>query len=340
VGPAPAGSGELPPARRRTPWREIWIAATLLVAGWPVALVALGLPFALVLPALAPRPKVRILSAALLVPPLLFALRVPSSRFFVLAAALAAAAGAAVLARRPRLGYAEGTLCALAGVAGAAAAQLAADPAWFGALESSLRELGLAQGRAWAGWLERAGGLEPAVRLALDETAAASAEIWARGWPAFTFLALWLGGGAALAFAARAALRLGPAGGLLPRVRAFDPCSRFRLPDAWIGIFLAGVAAYLFLPHGAAGPWPRIRDGALNVALVAAALYAWQGVAVLLYYLERRGLRTPGRVVLLAAGFVLLPLPLLVLALGLGLADAWLDLRARRPGNTPGRPGV
>jgi hypothetical protein len=45
-------------------------------------------------------------------------------------------------------------------------------------------------------------------------------------------------------------------------------------------------------------------------------------------------------VVLLAAGFVLLPLPLLVLALGLGLADAWLDLRARRPGNTPGRPGV
>ncbi|HEY7531071.1 MAG TPA: DUF2232 domain-containing protein [Gemmatimonadota bacterium] len=334
------GRDPSPPARRRAPWREIGVAASLLLAGWPVALVAIALPFALYLPVLAPRPAVRVLSAVLLLPPLLFALRVPAGRPFVLAAALSAVAGVAVLARRPRLGYAEATLCALVGLVGAAAVQVAADPAWFAALESGLRQLGLSQGRAWVEWLERAGRLDPAVRLALEETAAVSAEVWARGWPAFTFTGLWLGGAAALAFAARAALRLDPAGGLLSRVRAFDPCSRFRLPDAWIGIFLAGVAGFLFLPHAAAGPWSRARDAALNAALVAAALYAWQGVAVLLYYLEQRGLRTPGRVVLLAAGFVLLPLPLLVLALGLGLADAWLDLRARRPRDTPDRPGV
>ena len=304
-----------------------------------MALVALGLPFALYLPALAPRLPVRLLSAALLLPPMLLAVRVPASRFFVLAAALATAAGAVVLARRPRLGYPELTLCSLIGVTGAAAAQLVSDPSWFASLEATLREVGLSQAGAWADWLERAGRLEPGVRLALDETAAASAEIWARGWPAFTFAALWLGGGAALAFAARAAVRIGPEGGLSSRVRASEPCSRFRLPEAWIGVFLAGVAAFLLAPESAAGVPARVRDAALNVALVAAALYAWQGVAVLLYYLERRGLRTPGRVVLLGAGFVLLPLPLLVLGLGLGLADAWLDLRARAARDTPAGPG-
>lgn len=308
------------PARPASPWREILLVGSLSLAGWPVALLAWAFPFA-VFTALFDR-RLRIVAApAAVALPLLLAFAFPGARFFVVAAALAVLAASIALVARPRVGYGELSLCALGGLAGAAAAWLLVQPAFFAGLRAALETATLAQGRSWVAWLEGR-GLAPETRLALEQAMATSAGLWARTWPAAAFAASWLGLGAALRLAAAAARREdGPAA----RVRVAERCALFRAPDLWVWAFLLGVAAFLAGPEGGA-----VHDAGLNLALVAAGVFAWQGVAVGLYFLERR-MRPIGRTLLLAVGALLLPIPIFVAALGVGLADVRFDFRARRP---------
>jgi len=329
VGPEPPAPQDRAP---RVPWREAVLLAGLLLLGWPVALLAFAFPFAVFLAYLDRRRRWIAAGALGAAIPVLLALLVPGSRFFVLAAVLALAAGLSALRWRARVGYPELSLCVLAGLALAAAVWLFVEPGFFTDLRASLESSTLAQGRRWLARIAEGGDLDARTRVLLEQAVAASAELAARSWPAATFAALWLGSGAALAFAARR----GPGGSAVgARVRVAERCSRFRLPDLWVWVFLVAVGAFLLAPRGGA-----IHDAALNVALSAAGLYAWQGIAIALYYLERRGVRPAGRLLLFAGGLLLLPLPVLVTALCLGLADVKLDLRSRKGGNTPATPRV
>ncbi|MFN2433273.1 MAG: DUF2232 domain-containing protein [Gemmatimonadota bacterium] len=315
------------------------LAAGLFFAAWPVALLAFAFPLAAFL-ALFTRGPRRVAAGLLAVAvPALLGLGVPEYRFFVAGAVLTTAALGVALRATRRVGYGEASVCALAGLALAALAWGGLDPGFFGRLRDGLEAAALTQGRAWTEWLTRAGG-DAQTRLLVEQAVETSAVWSARSWPAAFFLALWTGSAAGLALAAH---RARAAGGAAKRVAVGERCARFRLPDAWLWALLTGVAAYLLTPQAAgtppaAGAAAVAHEAALNLALVAAGLYAWQGLAVTLYFLERRGIRAAGRVFFLASGLVLLTLPVLVLALGLGLADAWLDLRARGRKGTPAPP--
>ena len=319
-----------PPLAERFPWREAGLAAGLVLLGWPVALLAFVLPFAAYVAALRRGPaRAAGLALAAAIPALLVAL-VPGAEFFLVAAGLATAAAVVALRRLRRVGYPELSACVLAGIGAASLAWLVVDPGFFERLRDALEEATLAQGRVWLARLEAAG--DPATRAELDRVLRASAALAARSWPAAVFAALWTGSAAALAFATRGAASARAPGG---PVRVRERCSRFRLPDLWLWVLLAGAAGFLAAP----GPG-AVQDAALNLALVALGLFAWQGLAVALYFLERRGVGAAGRVLLLGSGFLLLWLPLFLAALAVGLADMWLDLRSRAPDGPPVPPPV
>lgn len=219
----------------------------------------------------------------------------------------------------------------MAGLALAGLLETAIDPGAFMKVASAL-DSALVQeaGRMLRPVLER-GELE-AEQARLLEEGIARAVGWASlRWPVLVFVGLWLGIGPALAFAAAGAR----AGGALARkARVAERCSLFRLPHAWLWVLLAGMGIFLSTRRGPA------HELALDAALVAAGMYAWQGAAIALYYLERRGIRPVARALLLTTGFVVLALPALVFALCLGLADVWLDLRFREEQAPPGAPGA
>jgi hypothetical protein len=332
--PAQPSAGGEPPGRPARPagfpWREIALAASVVLLGTPVAVLAFAFPFAAFVAALDRRPR-RLAAAALAAAlPTAFALQVPPGRFFVVAAVLAVGATLLSLRAFPRAGYPEVAASAFAGLLVTAGLWLVLDPAFFGqfqaVVESSTRRLF----QEWGTWLARSGGLDAAGREALEEVFAASARWYARVWPTGAFLVLWLGVGVALELAARWGRGDSPA---RARVAVGQPLSAFRLPDLWVWFFLTGMAAFLVLPRETAAG-----EAALNVALIVAGLYACQGMALFVYYLERRGIGPVRRAVGLSAALLLLPIPLLVTALCLGLADVWLDLRQRPGGDASAGP--
>ncbi|MBA2564321.1 MAG: DUF2232 domain-containing protein [Gemmatimonadetes bacterium] len=347
-------SGPASEGRRSPPWRELLLGAAILSLGWPVALLAFVLPLAAFFARLESglrRAAGTLLAASI---PAFMLFVAPGSRFFVLAALLATAAGLLQIHAGVRPGYAELTLAVMTGLAAAASAAFVSEPGFFPRVQAELEASTLEQGRLWVETVARRVRLEPSARLVLEDTVAASATWSSRAWPAGVFATLWLGGGAALGIAAAGARAAATAGG----VRARQSWALFRLPDAWIGLFLAGVAAYLLFPGmpepiSSAGPssgsapplvssaraaLATLHDVGLNVALIAGGLYACQGLGVAVYYLDRRGMRPLARTLLVVSGMLLLPLPLLIVSLGLGLADAGLDLRFRAARRAPGPP--
>ena len=379
------------------PWREVWLAAGLLLLGTWAFLAAVGVPFVLFLAGLA--------SGARRLPPLILAAalasllvaRAPHDTLFVVAAVLSATAGVLALRAWPRVGYAELSVCVLAGTLAALAAWVAAGPEILAAYRRALEVELLEQARSATARLVETGAVDASDRALLEIVLEDLARLFARLWPAGLFGILWLGSGPALAFAARAARpwkgRTRPSGepavanrwarpggeaasaneqaqpdtgpaspaerdvagtdaahpahaaarpgdtaarprNGAARVTVSENCGRFRLPDLWVWVLLAGMAVFLAAPRGA------VQDAGLNVAVVAGGLYAWQGLAIALYYLERRNMRLAARVLLLGAMLVLAPWLVLVLALCVGLADVWLDLRSRRRGNPPPAHGV
>jgi hypothetical protein len=307
------------------PWREAVLVLGLLILGLPLALLVFGLPLA-ALAAVLDRRRLRVvpaLAAAGLAA--LIILRLPEYRFLAVATALSLVALLYALLFLPRVGYAEVSVCVLLGVIAAVAAWLVYDPRFFVEILAELERMWIEQSREWLRQMGDARALDAASRLRIEQVVEDSARISARTWPTGVFVALWIGSGAALAFAtgwARGAPELTRA------IRVRERCALFRLPDLWIWPFLAGVVGFVALPH-LAPEAQAPRDAALNLALVAAGLYAWQGLAVTLYFLERRGVGLLARVLLLGAGLALLTLPFLVLVLAVGLADAKLDLRSR-----------
>lgn len=311
------------PARNpRPPWREIALAAGLASLGWHVLFLVFVFPLALFL-ALLRGPLGRLAPAVMGPAILLLTLQFPGVRFFVLAAALSLVCGVAALRYGTRVGYPELSLCVVMGIAAAAALWALGDPAFFHRFGSSVEASILEDGREVVRRLTRTGKPDARSLIVLDQALAAFAKLSARSWPAATFAALWLGAASALALAVHWA---GNGSGLAAKVRVRERCALFRLPDLWVWVFLASVASFLTLPAGSAP-----QDAALNAALVSAGLYAWQGLAIALYFLERRRIRAPGRVLIVGAFVFLLPLPAFVLALGLGLADVGFNLRFREP---------
>ncbi len=332
--PAQPSAGSQPPERSARPvgfpWRALALAGSVVMLGTPVALLAFAFPFAAFAAALDQRPRRFAAAALAVVLPLSMALDIPQARFFVAAAVVAVGATLVALRFLPRVGYPEVALAAFAGLLAAAGLWLLLDPGFFGqaraAVEDSTRHV-LQDGSTW---LARSVSLDPDQRAAVEEVFASSARWYARLWPAGVFLVLWLGVGVALELAARWSRGVS---GLSSRVAVGEPFSAFRLPDAWVWILLAGMASFLALPRETAAG-----EAALNAALVATGLYACQGTALALYYLERRGVGPVRRGLGLMLAVLLLPIPLLVTALCLGLADVWLDLRRRPPADTSAGP--
>lgn len=320
---------------RGLPWRDLLLASTLTLVWWPAALLlGFAFPLAAFLTVLDRRRRrlvAGLLGAAI---PLLLFVEIPAARFFVLAAALCLAAALLALRSLRRVGYGELSVCVAAGLVGAAGVWLLVQPGFFARVGAAIEAFMLEQGYQALRLMAEAGKADATSQLLMQEAFETSARWVAQGWPAAAFAAFWLGTGPALALAARWA-RGGAEPELARRVRVAERCARFRLPELWVWIFLAGVVGFLLVPQAA-----PVHDVALNAALVAFGLYAWQGVAIALYYLERRGVRPLSRALLLGTGFLLLTFPLFVLALVLGLADAWLDLRARDARRPPAAPGA
>jgi hypothetical protein len=293
----------------------------VVVLGLPVALLAFAFPFSAFVAVLDGRAR-RFAAAALAVAlPLSMVLDAPAARFFVAASALAVTATLLMLRRLPRAGYPEVALAVFAGLLVAAALWLWLDPGFLGRVQTAVEGETQAILRDVSARLASSTGLDADGRAALDDVLADSARWYARVWPVAAFVVLWLGVGVALELAARWS-RGEPE--LSSRVAVGEPFSSFRLPDAWIWILVAGMAGFLAFPLDTAAG-----EAALNIALVATGLYACQGTAVALYYVERRGISPLRRALGLVLALLLLPVPLLVTALCLGLADVWLDLRHR-----------
>jgi hypothetical protein len=324
--PAPRDAGSpVPPepaAPARFPWRALALAASVVVLGLPVALLAFAFPFSAFVATLDRRPRRYAAAALAAALPLAMTLAAPAAGFFVAVATLAVAAAIVFLRRLPRTGYPEISLGVFGGMLVGAALWLRLDPGLFGHVRAAVEGETQAILRDASARLAASTGLDAESRAAIDQVFASSARWYARLWPVGVFVVLWLGVGVALELAARWS-RGAPE--LASRVTAGEPFSTFRLADVWIWILLAGMAGFLAFPLDTAAG-----ETALNVALVATGLFACQGTAVALYYVQRRGISRMGKAALVVA-FFFLPIPLLVTALCLGLADAWLGLR-HRPG--------
>jgi hypothetical protein len=135
-----------------------------------------------------------------------------------------------------------------------------------------------------------------------------------------TVLFLWTGllvtAGRALAARAAHALRW-------PRLSCAS-LRDWRLPDAALWVFLAGLALLL-------APWPAWAPTGWTLLLNAGLGYCTQGVAVAQSYFLARGVPPP--VIIMTMLFLfMIAMPMFVLSTAaLGLSDVWLDYRRLEP---------
>jgi hypothetical protein len=221
-------------------------------------------------------------------------------------AVLVAAAFVLRMVLRPGrfLPRAAGAAC-LGAAAGAVVAAVAWGPGFIEALRwQAAREAG-AVGRMVAVPPELTGTIDRVVGFAAVTLPAA--------------VALLTLAGLALAWSVHHRLAARPLGPPLGRFRDF------RFADAWVWTLVAAGSVYLV---------PRLtawQDAALNVGLVAAALYVLRGAAIVTAFAQSAGVSlgalTVGTVV--AASFML-PMFLIVPGLWtLGVTDTWVEFRRR-----------
>jgi uncharacterized protein YybS (DUF2232 family) len=108
------------------------------------------------------------------------------------------------------------------------------------------------------------------------------------------------------------------AGQLLP---SQSPFHAWKVAEHIVWILIVSGAAVLFLN----GAWQRL---AMNVVVVVLAIYFLQGLAILSYFLNVKGVPPVFRV--LGYFLVVASFPLRVLATGVGIFDLWIDFRKPR----------
>lgn len=304
-------------ARQRFGLAEWLIAAVLLFVSLSGPWLTLILPAAAVFAIQDRRRSVRwgAWLTALAVGTIMFSTAV--GQLHVLIAVLSI--GMAIVAVRQGLHSATAGRLAGPAIGGAALGMgvglLVSKPAW------SAWEEGLSRGLAEAGErsLERyrsLGVLEGESMNALEGMTGWLGEWLVELWPAMVALTLWLG----VWLGYRALSRWGRVETQLRQRLLREPFSWFKLADGVIWLPIVGMAA-IWLPFEAAG-----RAGA-NALAVAAVLYAIQGLAIVVWWMGRRGVGAGLRVLSLAV-VALLAAPLLAgVALALGLADHWVGWR-------------
>lgn len=320
-------SPEQPPVVGQAPARE-----RLGLAEWTVGLALLlgsitGPWLTLMLPAavafLAYDRRVALRAVALVVAALcvLLALAAPGGVVMVMMAAGAMVASLAAVARGR-----EATLGALAPpvLAGAGAGLglgFLAAPAAVAAWESMLGR-GVTEGGSAALERYRDLGMDPEALAMLQELFGTVADWTVRLWPAFAALALWLGAWFGLRLLARW-------GRVTERVAS-------RLGGRPFTQFAVGEPVAWLLIAGLAGLWiPVVARAAANAALVAATLFALDGLAIVWWWLDRRGAGLTIRLVGLGLAFAFaLPLAAACVIV-LGVADVWLQFRRRGMADRP-----
>jgi len=137
-------------------------------------------------------------------------------------------------------------------------------------------------------------------------------------WPALSALALWLG----VWIAHRLLGRWGRVGSDFGRRLTPQPFERFRPPEALVWPLIAGLG----------GLWTDVdwvQRAAANVALALGVVYAIAGLAILWWWLGRRGMGTAWRIALVVISALFLTPFAAAAWLTLGLADVWVGFRER-----------
>jgi len=166
-------------------------------------------------------------------------------------------------------------------------------------------------------WSESGQGLSPERMAELRASSEAALEIARRTWVASEIV--WF---AAVLVIAAGVVRRSVRGAYWPAPGRF---ARFDVPDLFVGLFIAGLAAMLLAP-----PDSPVGLAGWNLVLGAGMLFAVRGIAIQAYWMDLGRVRRPVRIAYFAASALLfLPVFILVTA-GLGLFDAWFDFRRQR----------
>jgi hypothetical protein len=199
------------------------------------------------------------------------------------------------------------------------AAALAFDVEAVGRWEAAL-EAGVAEGGRRAVEQYRAFGMSGESLAALEALSADVAAGLVAVWPALSALALWLG----VWIAHRLLGRWGRVGSDFGRRLTPLPFELFRPPEVLVWPLIAGLV----------GLWTDV-DGipraAANVALALGVVYAIAGLAILWWWLGRRGMGTAWRIALVVIPALFPPFTLFAAAawVTIGLADVWMGFRER-----------
>jgi hypothetical protein len=161
-------------------------------------------------------------------------------------------------------------------------------------------------------------GLSAESLAALEAVSADVAAGLVAVWPALSALALWLG----VWIAHRLLGRWGRVGSDFGRRLTPLPFERFRPPEALVWPLIAGLV----------GLWTDVdwvQRAAANVALALGVVYAIAGLAILWWWLGRRGMGTAWRIALVGISAMLLTPFAAAAWVTIGLADVWVGFRER-----------
>lgn len=296
------------------------VAAALLLGSLPGPWLTLGFPVAAAFAIHDRRVAARAAGWGVVVLVAALMAVTPMGLILLAAAIMAQAATDRIaLAGRRRLGLGEAALPAVAGAAVALGLGWLLAPAAVEGWEAALGNGAMAAVRQTVERY-RALGLDAAAVNTLELSATAAATGFVRLWPALTALVLWLG----VWLGYRLLGRWGRPASSLKRRLGARPFDRFRLGPALIWVVIAALIG-LWLPSDMA------RRTAVNMLAVGAVLYGLQGLAVGVWWMNRRGIGAVMRALLLVALFLLLSPVMIAATVLLGLAEHWLTLRDRTP---------
>lgn len=166
-------------------------------------------------------------------------------------------------------------------------------------------------------WRESAPGLSPERAEEFRVSSEAALEVARRTWVASEVL--WF---AAVLVMAGEAVRRSVRGAYWSAPQRF---ARFDVPDLFVGLLIAGLAAVLLAPESS-----PVGVVGWNLVLGAGLLFTVRGIAIQAYWMDQGKVRRPVRIAYFVAS-VLLFLPVFVLLTsGIGLFDTWFDFRRQR----------
>jgi len=237
----------------------------------------------------------------------------------LLAISVAAALAASFRLVRGRGRFDPGAVAgpSLAASAIAIAVSFAVAPEAVSRWQDALREEVLRGAQAALGRYREL-GMDPSSLEALERFSHQAAAGLVRLWPALAALSLWLGAW----LAHRLLGRFGRVPAPLAARIAKGRFGRFALGEAWPWLLIVALVA-VWVPVGA------VRAAALDGLVVLVTLYALVGLAIVTWWLRRRGMTTWAQALVLGLLFLFLPPILAVGCFVLGLADNWLGFRER-----------